>query len=67
LPARIPASEWNALEPHLPALAEQWYRLDENAVPPEYCLLPRTGEFVTLALRALNGRTATLMASTVRR
>jgi WD40 repeat protein len=46
LPARIPATEWKALAPHLPALAEQWYRLDENAVPAEYCLQPRTGEFV---------------------
>jgi WD40 repeat protein len=45
LPARIPATEWKALAPHLPALAEQWYRLDENAVPPEYCLQPRTAEF----------------------
>jgi WD40 repeat protein len=45
LPARIPATEWNALEPHLPPLAEQWYRLDENAVPPEYCLQPRTADF----------------------
>ena len=45
LPARIPATEWNALEPHLPALAGQWYRLDENAVPPEYCLQSRTADF----------------------
>jgi WD40 repeat protein len=45
LPARIAATEWNGLEPHLPALAAQWYRLDENAVPPEYCLQPRTAEF----------------------
>jgi WD40 repeat protein len=46
LPARIPAAEWDALRPALPALTGQWYRLDENAVPPEYCLQPRTGEFV---------------------
>jgi WD40 repeat protein len=52
LPARIPITEFNALLPHIPAgeartLAGQWYRLDENAVPPEYCLQPRTGRFVT--------------------
>jgi WD40 repeat protein len=54
LPARIPAAEFDALLRHIPAgdaraLATQWYWLDENAVPAEYCLQPRTGEFVTLA------------------
>jgi hypothetical protein len=54
LPPRISASEFNVLLPHIqPAevgvLAEQWYRLDENAVPPERCLQPRTGEFVNPA------------------
>ena len=24
---------------------DDWYQLDENAVPPEYLLKPRTGEF----------------------
>jgi len=48
LPARIPAAEFGALKPHIPAgnaasKAGQWYRLDENSVPPEYCLQPRTG------------------------
>src|ERR1700690_2287933 len=43
LPARIAATEFDALLPHIQAadtrvLAERWYRLDENAVPPEYCL-----------------------------
>jgi tetratricopeptide (TPR) repeat protein len=51
LPPRIPASEFEALLPHIQptrvrSLAEQWYRLDMNAVPPECCLEPRTGEFV---------------------
>jgi hypothetical protein len=51
LPARISATEFDALKPQLPAgdviaQAERWYRLDENAVPPEHCLQPRTGEFV---------------------
>jgi WD40 repeat protein len=46
LPARIPAAEFDALRPRLPELAAQLYRLDENAVPPEYCLQPRKGEFV---------------------
>jgi WD40 repeat protein len=50
LPVTTPASEFDVLKPHLSVgdakLAEHWYRLDENAVPPEYCLQPRTGKFV---------------------
>src|ERR1035438_4339233 len=52
LPSRIPAAEWDALRPHLRAhgpLAETWYRLDENAVPTEYVLQPRSGEFADSA------------------
>jgi WD40 repeat protein len=54
LPPRIPATEFDALLVHIPtgaarALTEQWYRLDKNGVPPEYCLQPRTDEFVTSA------------------
>jgi hypothetical protein len=56
LPDEIPAAEFEALLPHLPAeLANSWYRLDENAVCPlpkgtgldkgVYVLQPRTGEF----------------------
>jgi hypothetical protein len=26
-------------------VAGDWYKLDENAVPPEYTLQPRTGRF----------------------
>src|ERR1700690_1390389 len=40
LPARIPVSE---LDPR--AVAGDWYKLDENAVPPEYVLQPRAGVF----------------------
>ncbi len=29
-----------------PLHAKGWYRLDKNAVPPEYCLQARSGEFV---------------------
>jgi len=55
LPARILAAEFDALLPHIPAgdaraQAKQWYRLDENAVPPEYRLQPRTDEFVAPAV-----------------
>jgi hypothetical protein len=56
LPDEIPAAEFEALRPHLPAeLANRWYQLDENAVCPlsdgtgldkgRYGLQPRTGEF----------------------
>ncbi len=55
LPYAIPADEFERLLPHLsksehslacwregqPEDAQGWYRLDENAVPPEYVLLPR--------------------------
>jgi WD40 repeat protein len=49
LPAPIPADEFERLRPYLKlsgveALAERWYVLDENAVPPEYILRPRSGE-----------------------
>jgi WD40 repeat protein len=54
LPSRIPASEFDAFRAHIlageaEALANHWYKLDENAVPPEYCIQPRTGEFVSPA------------------
>src|ERR1700676_3800220 len=50
LPARIEAREFEGLLKHVAsedqALLNLWYRRDDNAVPPEYLLLPRTGEFV---------------------
>jgi len=50
LPPQIDADEFDALKERLSASEQQrilkWYRLDENAVPPEYCLLSRTGEFI---------------------
>jgi WD40 repeat protein len=53
LPPRISAAEFNELLPRIPdevrTLAAEWYRLDENAVPPERCLQPRTGEFANPA------------------
>jgi len=56
LPDEIPAAEFEALRPYLPAgLAKRWYRLAENAVCPlpdgtgldkgRYVLQPRTGDF----------------------
>jgi len=45
LPAEIPAEEFDQLTAGLPDVEkeflEEWYRLDANAVPPVYCLLPR--------------------------
>ncbi len=46
LPAEIPAGEFAAIEaavtaPDHRALLSTWYRLDENAVPPVWCLQPR--------------------------
>lgn len=46
LPWRIPADEMEALRPHFgspedAALIEDWYRRDDNAVPPAFVLRPR--------------------------
>ncbi len=50
LPARIGATEFEALLEQLSAGERGrllgWYRRDDNAVPPEYGLLPRQGVFV---------------------
>ena len=43
LPPTIPQDEFDAILKHAtdPELLKQWYALDENAVPPEYCLRGR--------------------------
>ena len=46
LPPEIPAAEFAAIEPKVAAaddkaLLETWYRLDDNAAPPVWCLQPR--------------------------
>lgn len=45
LPPQIEASEFEALLKRVPAdqqpLLLKWYKRDDNAVPPEYCLQPR--------------------------
>jgi hypothetical protein len=46
LPAEIPAEEFGGIEAQVTdteekALLETWYRRDENAAPPVYCLQPR--------------------------
>jgi len=51
LPARIEAQEFETVRAQVVdsedrALVESWYRRDDNAVPPEYLLKPRTGEWV---------------------
>ena len=48
LPSEIAADEFLAVERHIEgdhgrALLRKWYRRDDNAVPPVYCLQPRTG------------------------
>ncbi len=49
LPYDIPADEFEQIIPPVLAeersLVEEWYHRDDNAVPPVYCLQPRTGEF----------------------
>ncbi len=49
LPPQIGAVEFETLLMQLSTGEKQrllqWYRRDDNAVPPEYCLLPRTGDF----------------------
>lgn len=50
LPARIEAQEFERVRDHVTdavdkQLIKGWYERDENVVPPEYLLKPRTGEF----------------------
>lgn len=50
LPSEIPADEFLAVERHIPredhrALLREWYRRDDNSVPPAFCLQPRTGRY----------------------
>jgi WD40 repeat protein len=44
-PAQIPADEYQRLLTKVPSqkahLLEKWYRRDDNAIPPEFCLQPR--------------------------
>lgn len=49
LPAEITAAEFEKLLGSIPdsdekVLLEKWYRRDDNAIPPEYCLQPRITE-----------------------
>ena len=48
IPEKIPEKEWDEILPLIkgnPALLENWYKKDENAVPPEYVLQPRGEEY----------------------
>ncbi|HEX2695416.1 MAG TPA: AAA family ATPase, partial [Acidobacteriota bacterium] len=50
LPAAIPAAEFEALLSFLPMpedheILSRWYHRDDNAVPPEFRLLPRSGDY----------------------
>ena len=49
LPYEIPAEEFEKIVEHIDpmglALLYQWYRRDDNAVPPVYCLLSREGQY----------------------
>jgi hypothetical protein len=62
LPSRIEASEFDAIRDHIPslddrALVESWYRRDDNAVPPEHLLRPRTDEWIDAKRwQAIEGR-----------
>lgn len=51
LASRIEAEEFEVVLNRIASaddrsLVESWYRRDDNAVPPEYLLMPRTGEWV---------------------
>lgn len=53
LPYEIPAAEYGGIiqqiDPAEKAFLEKWYRLDENAIPPAYDLLPREGKHEELS------------------
>ena len=72
LPPRIAASEFDLLMGQVDSgearrLLAAWYRRDDNALPPEYCLQPRTGEQsdprVWSRYRAFNRRRASSLNS----
>lgn len=49
LPSQIPSDEFDQIYQHTTntqerALLDMWYKLDKNALPPEYVLQPRFGE-----------------------
>jgi len=48
VPIKIPSSEMDQILSKLPDILEEviknWYKLDTNAIPPEYVLQPREGE-----------------------
>ena len=62
LPSRIETGEFEAVRNQIGdseerALVEGWYQRDDNAVPPEYLLKPRAGEFAdTGSWQALEAR-----------
>ncbi|HCU34370.1 MAG TPA: hypothetical protein DGT21_02665, partial [Armatimonadetes bacterium] len=47
VPEIVPGDDFSAIAAHLSPeardLLAEWYARDENAIPPEYCLLPRRG------------------------
>jgi WD40 repeat protein len=53
LPAEIPADEFEKIIPRVAkdekVLLDEWYRRDDNALPPVYCLQARSGETVDYA------------------
>jgi hypothetical protein len=54
LPAEIPAKEFEEMQRRIKDAGDKellmdWYKRDDNAVPPVYCLQPRTGEFIDFA------------------
>jgi Domain of unknown function (DUF4062) len=67
LPAEIPVAEYNEIEQRVVntddhALVQAWYRRDDNAVPPVYCLQARTGEFTDYARwQEVEGRLHTVL------
>src|SRR5579872_6364255 len=51
LPSRIQAAEFETISEQIGvaadrAIAESWYQRDDNAVPSEYVLKPRSGEWM---------------------
>jgi hypothetical protein len=51
LPPKITVDEFDRIvarvtDPTSRKLLDEWYKRDDNAVPPEYCLQPREGEYI---------------------
>lgn len=70
LPAHVPADEFEAIRAATPPgdllLLDAWYRKDDNAVPPEYVLLPPTTDAHDRDCPAIEGALRPILLAGIR-